>query len=172
MKSMNVVVVSLVSMVAFTITRQESPVCALLTAADIEAVTGGKTGAPVPGDNMIASSAANGQMRMCMWPVTAQTGQMTLSTGVLPSGTSATSLAKQSVGMMRQAKYTIEEKDYGNAWCGAATPPASDKQAPILTTCAGGAKGKIFSLSYMSSTKKLALDQTKALLDKAISRQR
>jgi hypothetical protein len=123
---------------------------------------------------MIQSSAANGQMRMCMWGVAAQIGQMTLSTGVLPPGMSATALAKKNAGTdaLKGAKYTVVEKDYGTVWCSIMTPPASDKDGPILTTCAGGAKGRVVSLTYMSAKKKLAFDDTKALLEKAMSRQR
>ena len=94
MKSMRVVVLSLVSMLVLRSARQESSVCALLTAADIEAVTGGKASAPVPGGN-----AANGQMRMCMWSVAANKGGLTLSTGLLPPGTSAVALAKKNAGV-------------------------------------------------------------------------
>jgi hypothetical protein len=162
-------VVSLGVVLAFEVTQQQSSVCSLLTAAEIGAVAGSKAGEGQPGGS---PNAQNGQMTMCMWSVPAQTGGMTLSTGALPPGTSATTIAKQSTGMLRGAKYTIVEKDYDTIWCSVATPPASDKSAPILTTCAGGAKGRVFSLSFMSGTKKLALDETKALLEKAIGRQR
>ena len=165
MKSMQVVV-SLVSVLVFTSARQESSICALLTAADIEGVTGGKASVAVPGDN--------GQMRTCMWSIAAQQGGMTLSVGVLPPGTSAPAIAKKNPGMdaLRKAKYTAVEKDYDNAYCSVMSPPASAKGGVVMTSCTAGAKGKIVSLVYISPTQKLALDQTKALLDKAISRQR
>ena len=163
MKRMNIVV-SLVSMLALTSARQGPSICPLLPAAEIEAVTGGKASAPVPGDN--------GQMRTCMWSVPAQKGGMTLSVGVLPPGTSALAIAKKNPGMdaLRKAKYTAVEKDYDNAYCSVMSPPALAKGGVIMTSCSAGAKGKIVSLVYISPTQKLALDQTKALLDKAISR--
>jgi hypothetical protein len=165
MKRINIVV-SLVSMLALTSARQEPSVCALLTAADIEAVTGTKASAPVPG--------GNAQMHTCMWSVAANKGGMTLSTALLPPGTSAVALAKKNAGVdaLKSAKYTTVEKEYDNAYCSVMSPPASAKDGVFLTSCTAGAKGKVFSLAYISPTQKLALDQTKALLDKAIGRQR
>ena len=38
-----------------------------------------------------------------------------------------------------------------------------------MSTCAGGAKGQGLTLTFMSPSKTLTIDQTKALLDKAAS---
>jgi hypothetical protein len=50
------------------------------------------------------------------------------------------------------------------------TPPAGKKGGMMLSSCATGAKGAFLSLAYMSQTRKLTMEQIKALLDKAVAR--
>jgi hypothetical protein len=164
-------VVSLVAMMALPGARQDSSVCSLLTPADIEAATGIKPGNAVPG----GYSAPPGQaVRMCSWPIPAQRGQLSLSAAPLPPGTSAATIAKQNPGMnaLRKAKYTEESRQVGDMYCSIMTPPPSQKNGVIMSTCTAAVKGTILSFAYISPTKKIALDQAKALMDKAVSRQR
>jgi hypothetical protein len=169
MKSLSAVV-SLVAMMASPGSRQDSSVCSLLTPADIEAATGIKPGTAVPG----GYSAGGKTIRMCTWPIPAQRGQLSLSVGPLAPGMSAATISKQNPGMdaLRKAKYTEESRQAGDTYCSIMTPPASKKDGIIMSTCGTGVKGMILSFAYISPTKKIALDQAKSLMDKAVSRQR
>ena len=170
MKSLNAVV-SLVAILGLRGARQDSSVCSLLTPTDIEAATGIKPGTGVPGGY---SAGAGQAVRMCSWRITAQRGQLSLSAAPLPPGTSAATIAKQNAGMnaLRKAKYTEESRQFGDMYCSIMTPPSSQKDGVIMSACTAGAKGTILSFAYISPTKKIALDQAKALMDKAVSRQR
>jgi hypothetical protein len=147
--------------------------CALLTQGELDAVTGAKSGSANPMDQDVA--AAQGQhvmMHACLWPVSSVHGQVAVSLAPLPPGQSAQSLAKNNVGMdaLRAKHYTEEVKDFGNATCSTMTPPASDKDALAMSACTAVARGKIVSVTYMSPGKTLSIEQTKALLDKAVAR--
>ena len=170
MKSLNAVV-SLVAILALRDARQDSSVCSLLTATDIEAATGIKPGNGVPGGY---SAGAGQAVRMCSWPIPAQRGQLSLSAAPLPPGMSAATMGKQNAGMdaLRKAKYTEESRQVGDMYCSVMTPPASKKDGVIMSACTAGVKGTVLSFAYISPTKKIALDQAKALMDKAVSRQR
>ena len=150
--------------------RQKGSACSLLTVAEIGSIVGAKAGEPQAND---AVTPANGQLRSCMWPVQSDKGGLTVGIGLLPPGTTGAAITKKNAGMdaLRKAKYTFVEKDYANAYCSIASPPASVKDGVFLSSCGGGT-GTIVSVAYMSGTRKLTLEQVKALFDKASSRQR
>jgi hypothetical protein len=49
-------------------------------------------------------------------------------------------------------------------------PPASVKDGLAISSCTAGPKGTVLSVVFTSPTKKLTIDQTKGLLDKAAAR--
>ena len=147
--------------------------CALLTPADIEAVAGSKSGAGNAMDQDVPMGAGKHvTMHACLWPLSSVRGQVAASVAPSPPGQSAQSLAKNNVGMnaLRAQHYTEEAKDFGNATCTGMTPPASVKNGIGIFTCTAVVQGKVVSVTFTSPTKKLSVDQTKALLDKALAR--
>jgi hypothetical protein len=147
--------------------------CALLTPADLDAVTGAKSGAAVPMDkDLPMGEGKQVTMHACLWPVSSVQGQVALSMALVPPGQNAQSLAKNNAGMdaLRAKHYTEETKDFGNTTCSGMTPPASVKDGLGMFACTAVAHGKIVSVTFISPTKKLSLDQMKALLDKAVAR--
>ncbi|MGH7215971.1 MAG: hypothetical protein ACREIG_01905, partial [Nitrospiraceae bacterium] len=81
-------------------------------------------------------------------------------------------MSKNNVGTdgLRKANYKEVAKDFPHAWCSTFTPPASAKDGLPMSTCAGGVKGQALSITFMSPTEALTIDQSKALLDKAAGR--
>jgi hypothetical protein len=150
--------------------------CSLLTSTDIEVATGAKPGVSHPSDYSVpAGSGKSETVHICMWAVAPHKGQVSLSLGRLPAGgMSAETATKQNPGMdaLRAAHWTEEAKSFGKAWCSVMTPPASQKNGLIMSTCSAEVKGMILSVTFTSPTKKLTIDQTKALLDKATGRVR
>jgi hypothetical protein len=149
----------------------ESKTCSLLTSADIEAATGEKPDGEGHPTEM-QPPGSNDPMQMCTWVVRNQKGQVMISTAHMPPGTDVKALAKNNAGMdaLRAQKWTEESKDFGNAWCAVMSPPASVKQPMYMSACAAAPKGTVLSVTYISPTKKLSIDQTKALTDKAAAR--
>lgn len=165
-------------LVAFLLTltsvaaAQQSSTCALLTPTDIESATGSKPGAAQPGQMEVPGAAGKtGTVYTCIWPA-GQTAQLVASTARVPPGMDVKAVVRNNAGMdaLRAQHYSAEEKDFGNAWCSVMTPPAGKKDGMMLSSCATGVKGTLLSLSYMSQIKKLTIEQTKTLLDKAIAR--
>ena len=78
-------------------------------------------------------------------------------------------MSKANVGTadLKKANYTEVSKEFPHAWCSTLTPPASATKGMLMSSCVGGAKGHGLSITFMSPTKALTIDQTKALLDKA-----
>jgi hypothetical protein len=72
---------------------------------------------------------------------------------------------------LRALNWTEETKTFGAAWCSAITSTASQENALMLSTRSVESKGMIFSVAFTSPTKRLSIDQTKALLDNALGRQ-
>jgi hypothetical protein len=149
----------------------QSMVCSLLTAADVEAATGAKPDAQAH-PAQLAAPGATEPMQMCTWVVRPLKGQVVLSAAHLPPGTDVAALAKNNAGMdaLRAANWKEESKDFGGARCAIMTPPASVKEPLLMSSCAAGAKGWVLSVVFTSPSKKLTIDQTKALLDKAAAR--
>jgi hypothetical protein len=111
-----------------------------------------------------------------MYAVTSHLGQITISwfTGPVTDEDIAKliTMSKNNVGTddLRKANYKEVAKDFPHAWCSIMTPPPSTKDGLMLSTCAGGVKGQALSITFMSPSKALTIDQAKALLDKAAGR--
>jgi hypothetical protein len=175
MKSSTTFFIGVIAVLATLGARAESPgaACALLTQADIDAVTGAKSGQGHPMDQDIAGAAGQHVTAYaCLWPLPGASGQMLASIGPLPPGQTAKSLNTKNPGVdaLRAQHYTEESKDFGDINCGAYTAPASVKDGLGMTFCAAGRSGKVVSVTYMSPAKKLSIEQAKALIDKALAR--
>jgi len=74
-------VLSLIVLVTSPASAEESSACSLLTASDIEAVTGGKMGAtqPLHFDDVPAGPNRSMKVLGCMYAVTSQLGQIAIS---------------------------------------------------------------------------------------------
>ena len=145
-------------------------ICSLLTSADVEAAAGAKPVEPQPGSMELPGK--NGTMQMCTWAVRPQQAQIMISTAPMPPGTDVKALARNNAGMdaLRAQKWTEESKDFGNAWCTVMSPPAGIKQPMFMSACTSAPKATILSVTFISPTKKLSMDQTKTLHDKAAAR--
>ena len=166
---------SLVALVTSPASAEEPSACSLLTSSDIEAMTGGKMGVtqPLHFDDVPAGPNRSMKVLGCMYAVTSQLGQITISwfTGPVTDEDIAKLIAmsKSNVGTdgLKKANYKEVAKDFPHAWCSIMTPPPSMKDGVMLSACAGGVKGQALSITFMSPTKALTIDQAKALLDKA-----
>lgn len=154
---------------------EEKSACSLLTSSDIEAVVGGKVSATQP---MHFDDIPTGQKVVkvigCMWGVSTM-GQVSVSWfgGPLTDDEIAQliKMTKNNPGTadLKKANYKETAKDFPQAWCSTYTPPAGAKDGMPMSTCAGGGKGQGLTLTFISPSKALTIDQTKALLDKASS---
>jgi len=149
-----------------------SKTCSLLTLADVEAAVGAKPEEPHPGEMQVPGT--NETMQMCTWVVRPQQAQILISAARMPPGTDVKALVMNNKGMdsLRAQKWTEESKDFGNAWCVVMSPPANIKEPMFMSACASAPKGTVLSVTYISPTKKLSIDQTKTLLDKAAAQLR
>ena len=152
--------------------QEESSTCSLLTAADINAAIAGKVGEPHRTDMGVSPGAASKTMGNCMWKVGDQ-GMMAV--GVMPAAKGAereAGLAKlnEVYDGLKAKHWTEERQEFSNGWCSVMTPPASEKDTPIMSGCMAEAKGNAIAVTYLDPKQKLALDKAKALLDKAIGR--
>ena len=150
--------------------QKESSACSLLTAADINAAVAGKVGEPHRTDMGVAPGAASKTMGNCMWKVGDQ-GMM--SVGVMTAAKGAereAGIAKlnEVYDALKAKHWTEEKEEFSNGWCSVMTPPASEKDAPIMSGCMAEAKGKAIGVTYLDPKQKLAPGKAKALLDKAI----
>jgi hypothetical protein len=147
--------------------------CSLLTPGDIEAVTGGKVTAsqPLQFDDIPTGPNRVVKVTGCMWGVSTM-GQITISwlRGPLTDEEVAQliKMTKSNPGVdaVKKANYKEVSKDFPQAWCSIMTPPSSAKDGFPLSTCVGGVKRQGLSMTFMSKTKALTIDQAKALLDK------
>jgi hypothetical protein len=168
-------VLSLIALFTSPAAAEQSSACSLLTSSDIEVVTGGKMGVtqPLHFDDVPAGPNRSMKVLGCMYAVTSHTGQITISwfTGPVTDDDIARliTMSKSNVGTddLKKANYKVVAKDFPHAWCSIMTPPPSDKDGVMLSTCAGGVKGQALFITFMSPTKALTIDQAKALLDKA-----
>jgi len=159
---------------------QQSPTCALLTAGDIEVATGVKPGTPQPGEMKMPAGKGIGETTVytCFWLVAGQTaaqsGQIVASTARIPTGMDVKAVVRNNPGIdaLRAQRYTAEDKDFGNTSCTVLTPPAGAKDGMMMSSCSTAAKGTLLSIVHMSPTRKLTMDQTKKLFDKAVARLR
>ena len=165
-------VAGLLVALAWTDVAAQQPACTLLTPADIETITGAKAMEPHPLNMTIPEGPQKGQpMNGCMWGV-AGNGMVSVSTMPYPKDVSPEDMAKleQVYGELKAQQWTQERKDFPGGSCSIMTPPPSKKDSPILSGCITQAKGMVISSSFMSPTVKLSMDQTRALMDKAVSR--
>lgn len=168
-------VLSLIALFTSPAAAEQSSACSLLTSSDIEVVTGGKMGAvqPIHFDDVPAGPNRSMKVLGCMYAVTSHLGQITISWFLGPVTdkdiANLIKMSKNNVGTddLRKANYKEVAKDYPHAWCSTFTPPASARDGMPLSTCAGGVKGQALTITFMSPTKTLTIDQAKALLDKA-----
>lgn len=163
-------VVGMLIALSWTGAAAQQSACTLLTSGDIEAVTGAKPGEPHESDLILSQGPAKGMKTFgCMWGV-ADRGMVTVAMfPALKGPARETGLAKvnEAFDALKAQHWTEEKKVVGNATCSIMTPPPSQKDAPILSGCFGEAKGIGLSVGFMSPTKRLSIDQTKALMDKA-----
>jgi hypothetical protein len=145
--------------------------CSLLTAADLQGAIGTRPSPPQPLDADVPGKTGD-RVLACLWSVPADRGQVTVSLGHLPPGMSAQAAAKQNpkLDALRSARYKETSSEFSGGYCAIMTPPTSDKQGTILSSCAGGVKGQLLSVAFASPTKALTIAQAKSLLDKANSR--
>jgi hypothetical protein len=154
---------------------EDKSACSLLTSGDIETVTGGKMGVtqPLHFDDVPAGPNRSMKVLGCLYAVPSQQGQVAISWFLGPVTdddiAKLITMSKDNVGTnaIRKAGYKEVSKDYPLAWCSTFTPSASAKDGMPMSTCAGGVKGQALSITFMSPTKSLTIDQAKALLDKA-----
>lgn len=165
----------LIALLTLPATAEEKSACSLLTSSDIEAVVGAK---PSASQSIHFDDIPSGQKTVkvlgCMWGVSTM-GQVSMSWFVGPLTDAEIvqliKMTKDNPGTndLKKANYKETVKDFPQAWCSTYTPPAGAKDGMPMSTCAGGAKGQGLTLVYMSPTKPLTIDQTKALLDRAAS---
>ena len=144
--------------------------CTLLTPADIETTTGAKALEPHPTTMVIPEGPQKGQpMNGCMWGI-ADKGMVALSVMEAPPPGPAreAGLAKirEVMDQLKAKKWTEEQKKFPDGSCSIMTPPPTDKSAPILSGCIVVKRGMVVSSNFMSPTKKLTIDQVRALTDK------
>jgi hypothetical protein len=150
-------------------------VCSLLTASEIEAGVGTKPGAGHAASHMIGDGPAKGEtMNNCSWPTGALPSMFGINVIPVPAGVSreqGIAMIKKSYTDLLGEGWTEEKHDFGDAYCSLLTPPADDEaKRPIVSACMGEAKGLGVSVMYMSPTKKLTMDNVKALYDHAVGR--
>jgi hypothetical protein len=166
-----VAVVLLIALARPALAQQSG--CALLTVADIQGAVGTRPSQPQAMDADVPGKKGE-RVLACLWSVPADRGQVTVSLGHLPPGMSAQAAAKQNpkLDALRTARYKEEGRDLSDGYCAVMTPPASDKQGTIMSSCAGGVKGQLLSVAFTSPTKALTIAQVRSLLDNAVARTR
>ena len=156
-------------------TAAESPsACSLLTSSDTESVIGATLGQtqPIHFDDIPAGQNRSIKVLGCLLSVPPY-GQISVAWYVGPITDQEIDqlikMSKDNVGTndLKKANYKEVSKDFPHAGCSTMTPPTSAKDGMQLAYCAGGVKGNGLSITFMSPTKALTIDQTKALLDKA-----
>ena len=145
--------------------------CTLLTPADIETITGAQPREPHKTDIVIPEGPQKGQtVNGCMWG-TAGNGMVSVSMMPMPEGVSREAgIAKleEVYAELRAQNWAEEKKTFPDGRCSIMTPPPGKKDAPIMSQCVAEAKGMVMSSVFMSPTQKLSMEQTRALMDKAV----
>jgi len=147
--------------------------CTLLTVGEIGSAAGGQVG-PAQESNITIPQgpSKDATMASCMWKLGAS-DMVSVSVIAAPQGAQReATLAdlKKVFDGLRAKGWTEDTRAIGNTKCASMAPPPSQKDAPRMSTCMAEAKGKALSLGSMSPTKQVAVEQLKALLDKAIAR--
>lgn len=154
---------------------EPSATCALLTPGDIEIAAGAKPGVTQPGGYFApAGGGKSVNVELCTWTIPAHRGQLVVSVAPLPAGMNAASAAKHNPGTdaLREKGWTEQARDFSSVWCSIFTPPASEKDGIMLSTCTAGVKGRMVTTAFTSPSRKLSIDQAKALTDRATGRLR
>lgn len=149
----------------------QKPACTLLTAGDIETVTGAKAKEPHPTNMVIPEGPQKGQtMNGCMWG-TEGSGMVAVSLMPMPQGLSrgeAIAKLEEIYAKLKAQQWTQERKDFPDGSCTIMTPPPGQKDSPILSGCIVEKSGMVLSSSFMSPTVKLSMDKARALSDKVV----
>jgi len=170
--------VFLVSMFSFVSSglpaEQKMHACALLTSGEVGSAIGdGPVGQSQESDIVIPEGPSKGKtMGVCMWPIHDRQGMVSVNVIPVSQGAQrAEGLAKfkEAFDKLKAKGWTEEKKEFGNSTCVIMTPPSSEKNAPILTSCVTEAKGMGISVGSMSK-KKVSMEKVKTLLDKALGR--
>ena len=148
--------------------------CSLLTSDEIgSAIGGGQVGQSQERDIVIPEGPLKGKtMGVCMWPTHDKQGMVSVNIISVPQGAQRTEgLAKlnEAFEKLKAKGWTEEKKEFGNTKCVIMTPPSSEKNVPILTTCIGETKGMGTSVGSMSRNK-VSIEKVKMLLDKVMGR--
>ena len=154
--------------------EQKMHACALLTSGEVGSAIGeGQVGQSQESDIVIPEGPSKGKtMGVCMWPI--HDRQSMVSVNIIPvsqGAQRAEGLAKfkEAFDKLKAKGWTEEKKEFGKSTCVIMTPPSSEKNAPILTSCITEAKGMGISVVSMSK-KKVSMEKVKTLLDKALGR--
>jgi hypothetical protein len=149
----------------------EMRACSLLTAGELGAAGGGEVSATVENFMPISEGASKGvTMGICMW----QVGETMISLGVVSSPQGADRAAglaqlEEISTELRSKGWKEERRELGGARCSAMTPPPSDKDAPLMSSCLAEAKGMVISVTALGR-RLLAIEKVKTLLDAAFVR--
>jgi len=145
--------------------------CTLITTEELKAAFGG-TGDAHKTELQIPSGPAKGQtMNGCMWSIGEQ-GMLTLS--VMPAMKGAAREAgiaqlRQVYASLLAKGWTEEKKEIPGGNCSQMTPPASEKDAPMMVGCMAEAKGQAISIGTLGKTK-YSIEQVKPFFDKVVKR--
>jgi len=168
-------VVAVLIALTWTEVAAQETACSLLTSGDIETITGSKAREPHKNDMVVPGGKEKDQTMLgCMWGVTDQ-GMISVALMAAPKGAAreaGLATITHAYDELKAKHWTEEKKDFAGGSCSAMTPPPADKDAPILSQCFAETRGKVVAVAFMSPTKKLSIDETKALLDEAIGRMR
>lgn len=169
MKPLGLILGLLVALSRLGVAQQSG--CSLLTVAELQGAIGTRPSQPQAMDANVPGKKGE-RVLACLWIVPPDKGQVTVSLGHLPPGMSAQAAAKRNpkLDALRSARYKEESREFSDGYCAIMTPPASDKQGTIMSSCAGGVKGQLLSVAFTSPTRALTIAQAKSLLEKANSR--
>jgi hypothetical protein len=156
------------------VSAEERSACSLLTSSDAESVTGGKIGVsqPLHFDDIPTGPNRIIKVSGCLFSVPTHRGQISTSWMLGPITDDEIAqlikMSKNNVGVdgLRKANYKEESKDFPLAWCSTFTPPASVKNGMPMSSCSGGVKGHGISITFLSPSKTLTINEAKALFDK------
>lgn len=168
---LGLVVGLLVALTWADLSAQQSA-CTLLTPGDIETITGAQPMEPHPTNMVIPEGPQKGEtLNGCMWGTTGN-GMVSVSMMPAPEGVlreAGIAKLEEVYGQLRAQHWAEEKKSFPDGSCSIMTPPPGKKDAPILSQCVAETRGMVMSSVFMSPTQKLSMEQTRALMDKAVS---
>jgi hypothetical protein len=164
-------VVGLLVALAWADLSAQQSACTLLTPADIETITGAQPREPHKTDMVIPEGPQKGQtVNACMWG-TAGNGMVSVSMMPMPDGVSREAgMAKMEevYVQLRAQQWTEEKQTFPDGRCSIMAPPPGKTNAPIMSGCIAEENGMVMSSVFLSPTQKLSMEQTRALMDKAV----